>query len=428
MSWIGQTGYDHTMGNVEPGLLSVFRLFTGLRLAFGIIAVLAQWAAPDQDVRLIDVLEPAVLLFWLLLPLVYPGHERWLLPVALVFAGVGPLLTQADMLSTDTPQDFPVETILTLQTWSSMIVLLLPVVLIAWQYRFKQVALFSIGITMLNVLFISLTVSGVALESSLVTGSITARAVTLMVIGWLVVRMMTAQRTQRRELTDANRRLMHHSATLEQLAITRERNRLARELHDTLAHTLSALAVQLEAVDALWPTKPDQAHTRLEKSIEMTRTGLTETRRVLQDLRASPLEDLGLALALRNLAALTAARAGLELDLHIAPRLGSVSPDIEQAVYRIAQEALANVANHANARHLTVQLSSSAAQLALTVSDDGSGFKPDNATTAHRLGIKGMRERAEMVGGQLEVESQPGQGTIVMFSVRTADDTGFDLR
>ncbi len=428
MSWIGQTGYDRTMGNVEPGLLSVFRLFTGLRLSFGIIAVLAQWAAPDQDVRLIDVLEPAVLLFWLLLPLVYPGHERWLLPVALVFAGVGPLLTQADMLSTDTPQDFPVETILTLQTWSSMIVLLLPVVLIAWQYRFKQVALFSVGITILNVLFISLTVSGVALESSLVTGSITARAVTLMVIGWLVVRMMTAQRTQRQELTDANRRLMHHSATLEQLAITRERNRLARELHDTLAHTLSALAVQLEAVDALWTTKPDQAHTRLEKSIEMTRTGLTETRRVLQDLRASPLEDLGLALALRNLAASTAARAGLELDLHIAPRLGSVSPDIEQAVYRIAQEALANVANHANARHLTVQLSSSAAQLALTVSDDGSGFKPDNATTTHRLGIKGMRERAEMVGGRLEVESQPGQGTIVMFSVRIADDTGFDLR
>lgn len=428
MSLIRQTGYDRGMENVEPGLLSVFRLFTGLRLAFGIIAVLAQLAAPDQDVRLIEVLEPAVLMFWLLLPVFYPGRERWLLPIALVFAGVGPLLTQADMLSTDTPNNIPVETMLTLQTWSSMIVLLLPVVLIAWQYRFRQVVLFSIGITILDEVIISLTVSGTPLKSALVTGSITARAVTFMVIGWLVVRMMTAQRTQHQELTDANLKLMHHSATLEQLAVTRERNRLARELHDTLAHTLSALAVQLEAVDALWPTKPDQAHARLEKSIEMTRTGLTETRRVLQDLRASPLEDLGLALALRNLVASTAARAGLELDVHIAPQLGSVSPDIEQAVYRIAQEALANVANHANARHLTVQLSSSAAQLTLTVSDDGGGFKSDDAPNAHRLGIKGMRERAEMVGGQLEVESQPGQGTIVMFSVRTTDDTRFDLR
>jgi signal transduction histidine kinase len=420
------------MGNTEPGLLSVFRLFTGLRLAFGIIAVLAQWAAPDQDVRLIEVLEPAALMFWLLLPLAYPQYEDWLLAVALVFAGVGPLITQADNLSTGEPMNFPMETMLTLQTWGSMIILLLPAVIIAWQYRFAQVVLFSVGITVLNVAFISLTVGGAALESPLVTGSITARAVTFMVIGWLVVRMMTVQRAQRRELTDANLKLMHHSATLEQLAITRERNRLARELHDTLAHTLSALAVQLEAVDALWPTKPDQARTRLEKSIEMTRSGLTETRRVLQDLRASPLEDLGLASALRHLVTSTAARAGLELDLHIAPRLDSLSPDIEQAVYRIAQEALANVANHASARHLTVQLGRFDARLTLTVSDDGSGFaappgSTDGSGRAHRLGIKGMRERAELVGGRLEVESQPGQGTIVMFSVKVADDTRFDM-
>jgi two-component system NarL family sensor kinase len=152
----------------------------------------------------------------------------------------------------------------------------------------------------------------------------------------------------------------------------------------------------------------------------------------LQDLRASPLEDLGLALALRNLVTSTAARAGLEPDLHIEPRLGSLSPDIEQAVYRIAQEALVNVVNHANAQHLTVQLGRFDARLTLTVSDDGSGFAAPHATDenngrAHRLGIQGMRERAELVGGRLEVESQPGQGTIVMFSVRVADDTRFDL-
>ena len=155
------------MGNTEPGLLSVFRLFTGLRLAFGVIGVLVQWAAPDRDVRLIEVLEPAVLMFWLLLPLAYPRYEGWLLPVALVFAGVGPLITQADNLSTNGPLDSPVETILTLQTWGSMIILLLPVVIIAWQYRVKQVVLFSIGITILNVVFISLTVSGSALQSPL---------------------------------------------------------------------------------------------------------------------------------------------------------------------------------------------------------------------------------------------------------------------
>ncbi len=201
-----------------------------------------------------------------------------------------------------------------------------------------------------------------------------------MVLGWLVVRLMTIQREQRQALKEANRKLTHHAATLEQLATTRERNRLARELHDTLAHTLSAVAVQLEATNALWTTKPEQAHARLQKSIEVTRSGLTETRRVLQDLRASPLEDLGLALAIRHLAESTASRSGLTLDLHIADRLGSVSPDIEQAVYRIAQEALVNAAAHANARNLTVQLGHFDSHLVLTVSDDGKGFDLNAST------------------------------------------------
>ena len=201
-----------------------------------------------------------------------------------------------------------------------------------------------------------MTVNLEALESPLVTGSIVARTTTFMVSGWLVGRLMTGQRKQRQAMKEANRKLTHHAATLEQLTTTRERNRLARELHDTLAHTLSAVAVQLEAANVLWSTKPEQAHARLQKSIEVTRSGLTETRRVLQDLRASPLEDLGLALAVRNLAESTASRSGLKLDLHIADRLGSVPPDIEQAVYRIAQEALVNVISHANARNLTVQL------------------------------------------------------------------------
>jgi signal transduction histidine kinase len=413
---------------VEPGLFSVFRLFTGLRLFFGIVAALARLAARDQDVRVVQVLEPALLMFWLSLPLVYPKYGRWLLPVALVLAGVGPLITEADSLATDTANNFPLETILTLQTWGSMIVLLLPVVLIAWQYHFEHVILFSIGITVLNVLIVRLTVNPSGLKSSLVAGSITARMVTFMVIGWLVARLMTAQREQRQELTDANLKLVHHSVTLEQLAITRERNRLARELHDTLAHTLSAVVVQLEAVDALWNTKPEQARARLQKSIEVTRSGLTETRRVLQDLRARPLEDLGLALAVRSLAESTAARAALKLDLRVAPRLGGVSPNIEQAVYRIAQEALTNVANHADAHHLTVQLARLDSNLVLTVSDDGCGFEPDGSASASGLGITGMRERADMIGGRLEVESQPDQGTIVKLSVRLEDDPRLDLR
>jgi len=271
------------------------------------------------------------------LPVLRSRHEHVLLPIALVIAGVGPLLSQAEVLSDDEALKLPIETVLSLYTWGSMIVLLLPLIIIAWQYRFQQVVVFSLGITLLNVLVIGLTVELEALKSPLVAGSIVLRLITFMVIGWLVVRLMADQREQRHALREANRKLTRHAATLEQLTTTRERNRLARELHDTLAHTLSAVAVQLEAVDALWTAKPDDAHLRLQKTIEVTRSGLTETRRTLQDLRASPLEDLGLALAIRDLAETTASRGGLKLDLHIADRLPAVSSNVEQAVYRIAQ-------------------------------------------------------------------------------------------
>jgi signal transduction histidine kinase len=403
--------------SLEPGLLTVFRLFTGLRLAFAIVLALARLAAPDQNVRLFDLLEPALLMLILSLPALRDRHEQVVLLVALIVAGIGPLLSQAELLSDDRALKLPIETILTLQTWGSMIVLLLPTLIIAWQYRFQQVIWFSVGITLLNVVIISLTVDLEALESALVASSIIFRMITFMVTGWLVVRLMEVQREQRQALKEANRKLTHHAATLEQLATTRERNRLARELHDTLAHTLSAVAIQLEAVDALWATKPDDAHIRLRKTIEATRSGLTETRRALQDLRASPLEDLGLALAIRDLAETTASRGGLKLDIHIADRLPTVSSNIEQAAYRIAQEALANVIGHADARNLTVQLGSFNSHLVLTVSDDGTGFDLTAHKSVKRFGIQGMRERAEMIGGVLELESQPGQGTIVMLSI-----------
>ena len=403
--------------NLEPDLLNVFRLFTGLRLTVIFVFMFARLARPDENPHLFELLEPTLLMLLLSLPALRGRHEHLLLPVALIVAGFGPLLTQAENLLSIDNAWLPMESILTLQTWGSMIVLLLPVIIIAWQYRFQHVVGFSLSITLFDITITALIVDPTELKSILVSGSMVFRLITFIVLGWLVVRLMKAQREQRHALHEANRKLTHHAATLEQLATTRERNRLARELHDTLAHTLSAVAVQLEAVNVLWDTKPGEAHTRLQRTIEVTRSGLTETRRVLQDLRASPLEDLGLALAIRNLAESTAARYGLKLDLHIADRLGSVTPDIEQAVYRITQEALENVASHAQARNLTVQLSRINSRLALTISDDGKGFDLTAHRNAKRFGIQGMRERAEMIGGVLELETAQGQGTIVMLSI-----------
>lgn len=396
---------------VEPGLFSVFRLFTGLRLVFAVL----RYVSPPERGMLVEIIEPSVLLLLLMIPVVHTQYESILLPFILIISGTGLFVTEA-MSYANRPDEISVEMLLLVHMWGSMIMLLIPVVITAVQYRFRTVAIFTVTITIINISMMQLMVGNVWHETALVTASLAFRLVLFLFVGAVVARLMQGQRAQRQALTEANLKLTNHAAMLEQLATTRERNRLARELHDTLAHTLSAMAVQLEAVDALWTGKPEQAHERLQRSIETTRSGLTETRRVLQDLRASPLEDLGLALAVRSLAQSTTARAGLTLDLHVE-EVGSLRPDIEQTTYRIAQEALANAANHADAHHLTVQLGQFDSRLTLTVSDDGRGFDPKQIATAKRLGVKGMQERADMVGGTLTVESQPGQGTIVMFSV-----------
>ena len=159
----------------------------------------------------------------------------------------------------------------------------------------------------------------------------------------------------------------------------------------------------------------------LDRSLDATRSGLQETRRALKSLRASPLDDLGLILALRRMSEETARRANLALDLSL-PSNSLLLPDgVEQTIYRIAQEALANVAHHANAHTLRVQLSTNpstgSAQsgngLSLIVQDDGLGFDPQQAQTAGHFGLPGMDERAALVGGDLTVSSQPGQGTTV---------------
>jgi signal transduction histidine kinase len=252
----------------------------------------------------------------------------------------------------------------------------------------------------------------------------------------MISQLVKAQRKQRQELAQANTRLTHYATTLEQLSISRERNRLARELHDTLAHTLSGVTVQLEAVDALWETDPAAAHILLDQSLVTTRTGLTETRRALQALRASPLEDLGLVLAVRHLAESLAARTGLTLDLQLPEQLDDLTPTVEQCIYRVTQEALANVDRHAGANNLSVQLERENQHLTLTVADDGCGFARDQARADRQFGLQGMKERAEMLGGSFEVHSELGQGTRLRLRVplnaeatarETANDPGLNL-
>jgi two-component system, NarL family, sensor kinase len=193
-----------------------------------------------------------------------------------------------------------------------------------------------------------------------------------------------------------------------------ERNRLAREIHDTIAQSLAALTMQLEVVDARANAGGDQRLSdAAARSLELARSALDEARRSVLELRATPLERDSLAQALEQLARSGPDADGLEVrvaadepaddDLPVAVAIG---------LYRIAQQALANIRRHANAHHATIRLERSSEQVKLRVEDDGTGFDPAAVPSGH-FGLTGMRERARLLGGTLSLESAPGSGTVV---------------
>ena len=293
--------------------------------------------------------------------------------------------------------------------------------LVAWQYRWQYVLLIVLGIAGLNAAIIwSFPPPTAPPGAPPFRGALTLpliQTAVFLAVGFSISFLMTRLRRQQQSLQTANAQLTHYSSTLEQLATARERSRLARELHDTLAHTLSGLAVQLETIKAYWDVDHDMAHSSLESSIATAHSGLEETRRALKALRASPLDDLGLTGAVRTLAENAASRANLALDLSTAEEIPVFSPDVEQAIYRIAQEAVANVVTHAEARKLSVRLDLAGGKVRLAVSDDGTGFDVDKSNKPSQFGLTGMKERAQLIGGELSIFSKPGNGTTVQLTV-----------
>jgi signal transduction histidine kinase len=294
--------------------------------------------------------------------------------------------------------------------------MLVPLILTAWQYSFGWVLLFGLSTSLFEFVLISSAAGVSLLELRWSTVSLVGRSLLTIFVGYIASNLIEQQRMQRSELAEANRQLVRYAASMEQLAISQERNRLARELHDTLAHALSGLAVQLDAISAIWDEMPPRARAMLEHSLSITRIGLDETRRALQDLRATPLEDMGLVLAVRELAEGAAARSALRLELALAEQIGPVSPEVEQCYYRVAQEALENVTQHASATQVSVSLQQGDGRLVLEVVDDGVGFSRESAPADVQFGIRGMEERAELIGAELEIESQAERGTRLRLS------------
>lgn len=206
-------------------------------------------------------------------------------------------------------------------------------------------------------------------------------------------------------------RLFERSA---RLGAVEERNRLAREIHDTLAQNLTATGLQIESAEALLEagSSPEKVQAALARALSLTRSNLDEARRSVLDLRAAPLEGQSLVEALKALVDRWETETGIATRFKAVNGSRPVPPRVEAALYRVGGEALANVARHADARRATIRLVATPDSISLLVEDDGRGFDPSGVPD-DRHGLVGMRERVEMLGGGLRVDSSPGQGTRV---------------
>jgi signal transduction histidine kinase/ligand-binding sensor domain-containing protein len=201
--------------------------------------------------------------------------------------------------------------------------------------------------------------------------------------------------------------------------VLEERARLAREIHDTLAQGFVGLSSQLDAVAAMVPREPETAKKHLELARKMARHSVTEARRSVQDLRASALEGQDLSSALETAARQWTAGSPVQVEVDASGGGTKLPQDAEQHLLRIAQEAVTNAVKHAGAAKIRIRLRSVNGGLRLSVEDDGRGFDLDNAFSAlgGHFGLLGMRERAERLGGKLDLKSESGKGTRVEVTV-----------
>lgn len=388
---------------LEPGLLKTFKAFVAIRLLFTILSHGFRLGIGASDTFLVSILfvlgETVCLLVYLISKRAATLLGRFYLPIGLAFLTSFPLLemlvrNQGIILRGNAGEaQVPVMT------------LLVVVILIAWQYSLSAMLAYCVlSGALLFSLSLPLIQSG-QMPASFALYIAFSTVVFLAIVGFVVNRLVATQRQQRAELKD-------QAEMREKLAAAQERNRLAGELHDVLAHSFSALTVELEAVRSLWSQNQNRAYEMLTSALNTANSGLDEARRAVRAIRAQPLETFGLAGAVHRLAVDASKRGNLALLWGISGDFNDLPEDIEQCVYRVAQEAISNVLQHANARKLGVVLQKQDGFVLLEITDDGVGFETGPAL-ANGFGLQGMLDRTKQLGGMCEILSTPNDGTTV---------------
>lgn len=257
-------------------------------------------------------------------------------------------------------------------------------------------------------------------QAALANASSYAMAFVFVVVFSLVTRQAREARQRAEQLTGelaaANAQLRQHAAEAGELATTRERNRIAREIHDGIGHYLTTINVQLEAARAVFAAQPAQAATALDQATRLSREALEDVRRSVGTLRADaarpPLPE-----ALRALAA----NLGLNATVRVQGAPRTLPATVEHALFRSAQEGLTNIRKHAAAMSIDVVLDFASEQrVSLTLSDDGRGVPAIGSPTKGH-GLQGLRERIELLGGAVRFGNRPEGGFTLRVELPTTE-------
>lgn len=241
-----------------------------------------------------------------------------------------------------------------------------------------------------------------------------------LIFALLLINALLAERQSREQLEIAhqqleitNQQLCQYALRIEDQATLQERNRIAREIHDGLGHTLVAQTIQINNTLLFWESNNHKALTFLKQAKELGAEALLEIRRSLSVLRSNPLQGQSLKSAIEKLLTDFQQTTGIEPDCKIDLPY-TLPTEVNTALYRIVQESLTNICKHAQATSVTVGLLAEAGMIHLSIEDNGKGFNPTQNTTG--FGLQGMRERAVALGAQLNLHSQLGTGCCISVS------------
>ena len=405
---------------LEANVVLIFRWFVALEMIALSMIPIAEYYLFGQFSFVEDpfftlLYQSALLFVYLSFPVFQYKLKRFFLPIAILIAVAFPSLINLSFVLENFTAGQPINL---MHVWALLPLLLIPLVPMAWQYDFKAaLVLFGgFGIAeVLIVLFIQQWNFVGVLDFIYATF---IRVLSLLLVGFMIDRLMEEQRSQRDQLRLANQKLTRQALVMEEMATMQERNRIARELHDTLAHTLSGMAVQLEAMKTINAEQNEELDGMLDTALINTRSGLNETRNVLKNLRVGALQEMGLEQALHQLVVhLQTAQSKPAIDLFISRNLPLISKELEHIIYRIVQEAVKNALQHADANLVHVELTARNKVISVVIEDDGKGFDITKRKHREGFGLSGMRERAEETGGTFTIISEPDAGTKVRFEV-----------